>query len=271
MFDLLEINTFGRMLMEPLALAALRSMVASVSATEQMAAPQRQPSGLKMIPAKGGKNIARVDLGGTLMKSVPWYIAGTSTVQAMLDIGMAANDPNVHGIMLAIDSPGGTVSGTAELGDAIKAATRQKPVYAWVDGMAASAAYWAASQTDMIYAGNRMSQIGSIGTYAAVYDYSKAAKASGIDTHLITTGPLKGMGTPGTEITAEHVAHMQERINEMQTHFDDAVRKGRGMNQSQLTAVRSGAVWPAAEAESKRLIDGIKSYEQTLAALAAAS
>lgn len=276
--DLFSVPAFGRIhdwagewMILPAAFEALRATVLATNWAEHMAAgPRPLESTLQMVPVKGGKAIARIDLSGTLMKSASSF-GGTSTVQTRRDINAAASDPNVSGILLAIDSPGGTVAGTAELGDAVKAAGRQKPVYAWVDGLAASAAYWAASQADLIFAGNRMSQIGSIGTYATVYDYSQATEAEGIKVHHFTTGPLKGMATPGTAITPEQAEYMQARVNEMQTHFDAAVRAGRGMNASQLAAVKSGAVWQAADALEKRLIDGIKTYEQTLAALASAS
>lgn len=276
--DLLSIPFFSRIhdwtgawFMDPDAYQALKATIMRANWQEHMAAGPRPSDSLtEMVPAKGGKNIAMIRLAGTLMKSESSF-GGTSTVKARREINAAAGDPNVHGIMLAIDSPGGTVAGTAELGDAVKAATKQKPVYSWVDGLAASAAYWPAAQGDMIYAGNRMTRVGSIGTYFAAYDFSKEFEASGVQARLFTTGPLKGMGTPGMPITEEQAVHLQEQVNEMQTHFDAAVRSGRGMSAAQLTAVRSGAVFPAAEAIDKRLIDGVKTLEQTLAALAAAS
>ncbi len=81
---------------------------------------------------------------------------------------------------------------------------------------------------------------------------------------------MKGAGVPGTAITDEHAGDYQRRVNEAQTHFDAAVRKGRGMNAAQLAAVRTGRVFPAAEAVDAKLIDGIKSFDRTVEALAAA-
>lgn len=270
----------GAWFMEPVAYHALKAMITRTDLARHMEESRAQraaqtEAGAKdtlteMIPIRGGKNIAAIRLSGTLMKSESSF-GGTSTIMARREISAAANDPNVHGILLSIDSPGGTVAGTAELGDTIKAATNKKAVYSFVDGLAASAAYWAASQSDMIFAGNRMAQIGSIGTYFAAYDFSKEFEAAGVRTHLFSTGPLKGMGTPGMPITDDQAAHLQERVNEMQTHFDAAVRSGRGMSASELTAVRSGAVFPAAQAIERKLIDGIKTLDQTLAALVAAT
>jgi signal peptide peptidase SppA len=271
----------GPWLMEPQAYEALRTLLLRTDLVTHVAEnrarmfddggePKAADSLTELMPAKGGRNIAKIALSGTLMKSSSSF-GGTSTVQARREINAAANDSTVQGILLAIDSPGGTASGTAELGDTIKAATRQKPVYAWVDGLAASAAYWAASQADQIFAGNRMAQIGSIGTYMPAYDLSQQFEKDGIKTHLFTTGPLKGMGVQGTQITEEQVAHLQDRVNGIQAHFDQAVRSGRGLSAAELAAVRSGAVFTTAEALGSKLIDGTKTFEQTFAALAAAS
>ncbi len=237
---------------------------------QPMAGPARPDNTMRMHAAGKNKAIAEVRIVGIMAKGKSFF-ADTSTAQVRDEINSAAKDPNIHGILLRIDSPGGTVNGTAELGDAIKAANKSKPVFSFVDGMAASAAYWAGSQARMMFAGNRMAQVGSIGTYMAAMDVSKAMEAAGIQTKLWTTGPLKAIGVPGVPITEEQSAHIQERVNAAQTHFDAAVRSGRMMNATQLTAVRSGEAFWAADAIDKRLIDGIKSLEQTIAALAAAA
>lgn len=262
---------FGLWAIEESAAQALRFLVERTPPAQHMAAAApRQTGYTQMVPAKGGKNIAMIRAQGTLMKSESSF-GGTSTVQLRRDVRNAVADDTVSGILLAIDSPGGTVDGTYDLAADVKAAGRRKPVFAWVDGMAASAAYWMASQASQVFTGNPMSQVGSIGTYLAVYDYSAAAEKEGVKVHLFTTGPLKGMGVPGTAITDDHKAHLQGRINEAQTFFDDAVRKGRGLSAAQLDGVRTGAAWFAAKAQELRLIDGIKSLDATLAALAAAS
>jgi protease-4 len=127
-----------------------------------------------------------------------------------------------------------------------------------------------ASQADQIFAGNATAKVGSIGTFQVVYDYSGAAAAEGIKTLVFATGPLKGLGAMGAPVTDEQQVYLQSMINESQTHFDSAVRSGRGMNATQLAAVRHGGVFPAGEAVEKRLIDGIRSLEKTIEALAAA-
>lgn len=260
----------GLWAMEEAAALALRFLVERTPPGPHMAAaPARAPTYTTLVPGKAGSSIAVIRAAGTLMKAESSF-GGTSTVQLRRDIRNAVADEAVSGILLAVDSPGGTVDGTWDLANEVKAANRKKPVYAWVDGLAASAAYWMASQAGQVYAGNPMAQIGSIGTYLAVYDYSAAAERDGVKVHLFTTGPLKGLGVPGAPITDDQKAHLQGRINEAQTFFDDAVRKGRGLSAAQLEAVRTGAAWFADAAQERRLIDGVKSFDQAVAALAAA-
>jgi len=234
------------------------------------AAPSPRPtSTLEMVPIKGDKSIAVVSAVGTLMKQASSF-GGTSTVQLRRDIRAAANDPNIASILMRVDSPGGTVAGTADLAADVRAARKRKPVWSHIEDLGASAAYWYASQADAVYANTGTALIGSIGTFNVIYDVSQAAEKEGVRTLVFRTGPMKGVGVPGAPVTDDQAAEMQRVVNELQTHFDAAVRTGRGMSASQLTAVRSGGVWPASEAVDLKLIDGIRSLDSTLAALAVA-
>lgn len=233
------------------------------------AAPAIRQSSMQLEPARGGKSVAVIHAAGMLMKQQS-SMGGTSTVQLRRDIRQAAADPNVSGILMAWDSPGGTAAGTMDLANDIAAASRKKPVWSQISDLGASAAYWGASQSDMIFASTPTTAVGSIGTYNVVYDESGLAEQQGVKTLVFSTGPLKGMGVPGSAITDEQKAAYQKLVDDLQTHFDSAVRKGRGMNQTQLNAVRTGGVWLADEAKSLRLIDGIQSMDKTLADLASA-
>lgn len=211
----------------------------------------------------GGRNIAVIKLGGVLTKG-SWF--GTSTVQARRDIRAARQDPKVAGILLAIDSPGGTSSGTAELGDEIRAARQSKPVWAGIEDTGASAAYWAASQADKVFA-NRTALVGSIGTYQVVEDWSAALDKAGVKVHVFKTGPLKGIGVGGSKLSPEQADHVQKLVNGLQAHFDQAVMTGRRLTAQQLAAVRHGGAMSAEEALQAKLIDGIRPIGETLAEL----
>lgn len=222
------------------------------------------PAAVEKFQAAAGKQVAVIRAEGLLMKQRS-SMGGTSTVQLRRDVRQAAGDPDVAGIMLLIDSPGGTVAGTHELADEVRAARKSKPVWAHVEDLGASAAYWLASQAERITANSPTAMIGSIGTFQVIYDVSAAAEKEGIKTLLLSTGPLKGMATPGTKVTDEQVAHLQGLVNAVQGTFDAAVMKGRNLSAKELAAVRHGGVLTAPQAQAAKLIDGVQPLAKTMA------
>lgn len=226
-------------------------------------------STLRLEPGRNGKSVAVIEATGTLMKQAS-SMGGTSTVQLRRDIRTAAADPNVSAILLGIDSPGGTVAGTSDLAAEVLAARKSKPVWAQINDLGASAAYWVASQADAVFANAPTALVGSIGTVQVVYDASGMAEREGVKVMLFATGPLKGAGIMGTPVSDDQAAYFQRTVDQLQTSFDKAVMSGRSINAAQLKTIRTGGVFPAAEALSLRLIDGIRSSDQTLKALAAA-
>jgi signal peptide peptidase SppA len=229
--------------------------------------PTPEPkSAVELQPDGRGKSVATVRVEGTLMKRAS-SLGGSGTVQMRRDLRQAANDADVSAILLAVDSPGGTVAGTDELAQEVKAAAKKKPVMAFVSDLCASAAYWVASQADAIFVNSDTALVGSIGTLMTVYDVSKAAEQQGVEAVVFATGPLKGAGTQGSKITDEQRAYFQSIVDSAQGSFDAAVKRGRSLTDAQLKAVRTGGVFSAAEAEDKKLIDGVKTYDQVIGLL----
>lgn len=256
---------FGIWAMEARAASGLVAYLRNVNLAAHIreAKPPEPKSAVEKVPARNGQNIAVIKIAGTMMKAQS-SMGGTSTVQARRDIRSAASDSEVSGILLAIDSPGGTVAGTEDLGNDVRAARRQKPVYAHIDDLGASAAYWVASQADKIFANAPTALVGSIGTMAVVYDLSKAANNQGVEALLFATGPLKGAGTEGTAVSPEQRAYFQELTDKLQASFDSAVKRGRGLTDKQLAEVRSGGVFTAQDALNRKLIDGIQPLGKTM-------
>lgn len=244
----------------------LRSM--DLAAHVAKAEPPKLKAEVQATPV-GRQNIAVVMLTGTLMKQASSMDSSTSTVRARREIRQAAADPSIDAILIAIDSPGGAVSGTHDLAADVKAAAGKKPVWAFADELCASAAYWIASQADKVYANATTALIGSIGTLLVVYDLSGAAEKEGIKTLVFGTGPLKGTGAPGAEVNDAQQEYLSGIVHETQVSFDAAVRKGRGLTDAQLEKVKTGGVFSANEALSLKLIDGIQSFDQTMVDLAA--
>jgi signal peptide peptidase SppA len=196
---------------------------------------------------------------------------GYADTRAITDsVKAASGDDNVRAIVLRIDSPGGSVDGLAELGDAILSARGVKPVIAQVDGMAASAAYYAASQASRIVAG-RMDMVGSIGTRIMLYDFSKYFSEVGIKAIPIDSSPedrpFKSAAIQGTEITELQQADFQRIVDDYFGDFRNVVIRGRGMSAESFDAVADGRVWVGDEARKVGLIDGLATLGETLAAL----
>lgn len=214
-----------------------------------------------------GSRIAHVSITGVMTKRGSSLSDAGSTVAARRAITQAADDPKVDGIMLHIESPGGSVAGTAELGDAIHAAREQKPVVAYIEDIGASAAYWAASQAGHVFA-NRSAEVGSIGVFMVVADQSRFADDMGVKVHVIKAGEFKGAGTPGTEITEAQLAEFQRRIDTTFDQFVEVIDRGRaGLNEEQIRELADGRVHSAPAAVDRGLIDGVKSEQEALAFL----
>jgi signal peptide peptidase SppA len=238
----------------------MRSTLAMIKSGVLKAMTPEQLSGEYTYDTVQG--VAVVPLNGPLMKQRSKY-GGTSTVEARRAIRQAVSDPNVNAIMLHIDSPGGTVAGNTEIANEVAAAGKKKKVYAHIDDMGASAAYWIASQATRITA-NPTAMVGSIGVYSVVYDTSKAADMQGVKVHVISSGEFKGAGMDGTEVNAEMIAEEQRIVDQMHDMFVSAVVDGRQMSKKDVTALADGRVWLGAEAKKLGLVDAVMSFDEAL-------
>ncbi|MCX7424411.1 MAG: S49 family peptidase [Planctomycetia bacterium] len=221
------------------------------------------------LPMEIIRGVAVVDVAGLLTKrpsSFSLLFDGTSTEQVTEAVAKAASDDRVKSIILRIDSPGGSSAGLAEAADAILAARAVKPVVASVCGLCCSAAYMLASQAGQIFA-HRMDLVGCIGSKMMLYDFSKMFTEAGIRAVPIDTGPYKSAGEPGTEITPAHEAYFQGIVDHFFGDFIQSIVRGRRMPESAVRKVADGRVFVAGEALKLRLIDGIQSFDSTLARL----
>jgi len=207
--------------------------------------------------------IGVVPIVGILAKSDP-YDGGTSTRDIQRMVSQLAADPEIQGILLQIDSPGGEVAGIEETYDMIRAAGERKPVWSQIEDLGASGAYHIAMGASRIVA-NRPAEVGSIGVYLAQYDFSARFAADGIRPVLITTSEYKGAGLLGTEITPAQQAEDQRIVDQLFGMFRAAIRQSRGLTGAALDAVSDGRLWLAADALDLGLIDAIGSTNDTLA------
>ena len=189
-------------------------------------------------------------------------MVSTQIVTQMLRQAVA--DEAVSQILLDIDSPGGSVYGVSELGDAILSARAQKPVVAIANSLAASAAYWIGSQAGEFYV-TAGGEVGSIGVWQAHQDYSKAMDEAGVKTTLISAGKFKVEGNPYAPLDEEAQGFMQSRVDVYYAAFTKAVAKGRGVPIIEVRdGMGQGRVLGADAALAQNMVDGIASFDQVL-------
>lgn len=176
--------------------------------------------------------------------------------QIRQDVRRALADPSVRTIDLVIDSPGGSVLGLPETADTIFQANKQKPVTARVVGIAASAAYWLASQASTITL-TPSGEVGSVGVLDLHADISKALDNAGVKLTAVTAGPHKTERAPFTPLSDDARAHMQASVNEWYGDFLSAIRRGRGARVSASGNYGGGRMLSAKDAQRGGLIDFI--------------
>jgi len=127
----------------------------------------------------------------------------------------------------------------------------------------ASAAIWATAAAHRITA-SETTGVGSIGTVLVVQDTSERFATEGVKVHVISTGPNKGAGAPGAEITDDQLEALRTRVDDLNKHFLSAVRDGRKLRGERLQAVTDGRVWIAERAQALGLVDAVSSMDDAL-------
>lgn len=140
------------------------------------------------------------------------------------DMDAMASDARVENVLLVVRSPGGTVTGVPEAGAIVK--NFAKPVVALTDGMAASAAYWIASQANEVWI-TPSAEAGSIGVYSAVVDESAAWAKEGYKLELMKAGKHKATGIPGLPLSDDDKAMIQSEVDDLYAEFTATVRANR--------------------------------------------
>lgn len=258
---------FGEWAIVPEALSQYLAIVQASDIQAASAASAAMPSGALYTVSPDG--MATINITGPIAKygsSVQSLIGGSSTLEKRAALRAAQRDPEVRAIMLRVDSPGGTVSGTGDLADAVAQADQRKPVYAYIEDLGASAAYRIASRARKVYA-NADAQVGSIGTYTTLTDTSGAFQKDGVQVTVVRSGAFKGAGEPGTPVTEEQIAEAQRRVDAMNEQFLADVSKGRKMPMDMVRRMADGRIHMAAAAKDMGLIDGVASMEDAGRAL----
>ena len=178
-------------------------------------------------------------------------------------------DSNNYGLIIFIDSPGGTVYESDELYLKIREYQEitENPVYAVMGSTAASGGYYISAPCDKIYA-NRNTWTGSIGvTIGTIVDVSEFLENYGIKTKTITSGEHKAMGSSYQEMTEEEQAIWQGLVDEAYLQFADIVAEGRNLPIEYVYEIADGRILSAKQAIEAGLVDEIGGIEDAYAAM----
>jgi len=197
--------------------------------------------------------IAIVTISGPLYKRKSPFASNYRSISEALET-LIANPPRAA--VLMIDSPGGMVDGLAGVVELANRLSELCLTVAFVNGCCCSAAYRIACQAGSVVATSD-SDIGSIGTYWQLIDYSKMFEESGLRSVLLTTGPFKGVGAIGEQITEDQQAFLLANVQETNLTMLADIVSGRGFSEEQITAVSDGRFWLAETALKLNLIDQI--------------
>lgn len=198
---------------------------------------------------------------------------GTSTTRLVAQLRSLAADDSVATVLLNVDSPGGTVSGLPELAAEIRRTAQSKHVVAIANDLAASAAYWIASQADEVVA-TPEALVGSVGVFTQHVDCSGFNEQQGIKPTYVYAGRYKVEGNPDEPLSDEAREHIQSIVDGIYGMFLADVAKGRSASLGTTITpamVRDqygeGRVLMAKDAKTAGMIDRIATYSETVARL----
>jgi len=213
--------------------------------------------GLQVSSNAGKPHTGIVDIHGAIM---PDNVNDADNVVSSLT--RAFKSPYTKGIVLRINSPGGSPVQAAYIYDNITRLRKKYPdvkIYAVCSDVCASAAYYIASAANGIYA-NQSSLVGSIGVLLNGFGFVDTMKKLGITRRLITAGSNKGFLDPFSPMSVQQKDYAEKMLQQVHEQFIQAVEKGRGkrldLKNKQLF---SGLIWTGGQAKKLGLIDGFGS------------
>lgn len=210
------------------------------------------------LPAAGRRHTALVDVEGVIAPGAP-----ANADRIIEGLNKAFKDKHTQGVVLRINSPGGSPVQAGRINDEIRrlrAQYPQIPLYAVVDDLCASGGYYIAVAADRIYV-DKASIIGSIGVLINGFGFTGTMDKLGVERRLLTAGENKAFLDPFSPENPKHRAYAQRMIEEIHQQFIAVVRQGRGSRLKETPDLWSGLVWHGAKAIELGLADAYGSVQ----------
>lgn len=217
------------------------------------------------------EKIAKLVVEGTIIDdgtSGLFSTGGYNHSSFIKQLAKIKNDSTIKGILLEINSPGGSVYETAEITRALKEIQKDKkiPIYASMESQAASGGYYIAANSNRIFA-TEDTMTGSIGVIMSSMNYSGLMEKLGITDATIKSGALKDIGSSSRPQTKEDKEVLQAFVDSMYGRFVKVVAEGRDMDEAAVRKLADGRIYDGAQALENGLVDEIGYPDQALQAL----
>lgn len=202
----------------------------------------------------GKKHTAVVQLQGVIKDK--GEASAQNIIQALDD---AFEDKNTQGVVLRINSPGGSPVQAGMIHDEIRrlrAKYPKIPLYAVVGDICASGGYYVAAAADAIYV-DKASIVGSIGVLMDGFGFTGTMDKLGVERRLLTAGENKGFLDPFSPQQPQQLEHARAMLQEIHQQFIAVVRKGRGKRLKETPDMFSGLMWTGAKSVELGLADGL--------------
>ncbi|WP_104733076.1 signal peptide peptidase SppA [Helicobacter felis] len=201
-------------------------------------------------------NLAKIYLHGPIFESESFR----DQVDRVLKI------PSIKGVLLLIDSPGGSISASVELSDIVATLRKTMPIVAYVQGVMASGSYYTGMQANLIYA-NRGALVGSIGVIFSGANIAALMDKLGIKSQGMAKGEYKEVGTFTRAWTDKEKQFLGDLLGEQYNMFVSDVAKARGLDPKKSNIFAEGKIFSATQAANLHLIDHVGTYDQAVYAL----
>ena len=214
-------------------------------------------------PYSVSDGVLTIPIKGSLLNDFP-YSAGMATGYTYLRRAMerGLSDPGVKAIALAINSPGGEVSGNFELADFFYSARETKPIWGFAADGAYSAAYSLGSAAEKLFV-SRTGGVGSVGVVTLHVDMSAALEKMGLKVTWIYAGKRKVDGTATQPLSDEAKAKIQARIDDIYSIFVGTVARNRKISEDAVRATEAGT-FGALDALEIKFVDGVAAFDTGL-------
>lgn len=212
-------------------------------------------------------NIMGLELRGSILTYVPDHAEGdtffdydvTASEYISSMIISANEDESIKGIIIEVDSPGGSPVAGEEISVSIK--DSEKPVIAFIRDWGVSSAYWSISSADKIFA-SKNSDVGGIGVTSSFLSNVERNKKEGLTYEELSTGKFKDAGSPDRPLTAEDRAMFMRDLNLVYGNFVEAVSKNRNIPVEKVKSIADGSSVLGQKGKELGLIDEIGGYNE---------